>query len=331
MDIRRKIVLLLLVVCLLLTLGTAGFHKLEGWGLLDSFYTTVITLATVGYGDFTPRTDMGKFFTLGLVLLGFSVISYSVVELTAFVVEGHLRKLLRIRRVDNMIKKMKNHFIVCGAGKTGLHVVEELVKNQVPFVVIDKNPAIFDNPPLSDYAHLIGDSTDDETLRRAGIGKAKALAASLDTDELNLFLVLTAKNLNHGLRCVTKCVHDNSRSKLVRAGADAVVAPNMIGGLRMASELVRPNVVSFLDIMLRESKGHRVEEATVGPDSEFVGKSLGSIKLMERVGLLPIAVREGGKHFIYNPPETYHLKAHDTLVIISEPEKLKKLRQLLKG
>jgi voltage-gated potassium channel len=164
-------------------------------------------------------------------------------------------------------------------------------------------------------------------LERAGIRKAKALAAALETDEANLFLILTAKNLNPKLRVVTKVVNDPARSKLLRAGADAVVAPNAIGGLRLASEMLRPNVVGFLDIMLRHSEGYRFEEATVASTSAAAGKTLQHLDLYGNFGIQPVAIREGGKAFHYNPSPKHVVKAGDTLVVIAEPAKLAKLRK----
>jgi voltage-gated potassium channel len=325
MTLRRKISALLLAMVALVAGGATGFHLFEGWDWLDSTYTTVITLSTVGYGDFTPKTPDGKRFVMFLILVGLGLISYTLVELTAFVVEGHLNRMLRQRKVDKMVKNVSGHYIVCGAGKTGKHIVGELVKNKVPFVVIDRNAERLDDPEIAHHPHLCGDATDDAVLNRAGITKAKALAAALETDEANLFLLLTAKNLNHGLRVVTKVVNDPARPKLVRAGADAVVAPNAIGGLRLASEMLRPNVVSFLDIMLRHSGGYRFEEATVGPIAS--GHTLHSLGLWDKFGIHPVAIRDGGKEFHYNPAPGHRLKAGDTLVLIAEPAKLAKLRK----
>jgi voltage-gated potassium channel len=327
MNFRRKIELLVVVILSLLGMGTVGFHTLEGWDWLDSLYTTVVTLFTVGYGDFTPQTVEGKLFTMGLILGGLGVISYAAVELTAFVVEGHLNRILRLRKVDNMVKKVSGHYIVCGLGKTGRHIVNELVKNKVPFVVIDRDVEKMDDPEIHKHPHITGDASDDGILERAGIKKAKALAAALETDEANLFLILTAKNLNPDLRIVTKVVNEPARPKLMRAGANAVVAPNFIGGLRIASEMLRPNVVSFLDVMLRNSEGYRFEEAQVGPAAN--GKTLASLGLFDKYGINPVAIREGGKTFHYNPSPSHRLKTGDTLVMIAEPDKLGKLRKFL--
>jgi voltage-gated potassium channel len=329
MNLRNKFSNLVGILVGLIAFGTVGFHVLEGWNWLDSLYTTIVTLGTVGYGDFTPKDDAGKVFVIFLIIIGLGVISYTAVQLTAFVVEGHLNKMLRLRRVDNMIKKVQGHYIVCGAGRTGRHIVQELIKNRVPFVVIDRNVDKLDIPEIHTHPHLTGDASDDAILERAGIKKAKGLAAALDTDELNLFLLLTAKNLNPKLRCVTKCVNESARIKLTRAGADAVVAPNAIGGLRLASEMLRPSVVSFLDIMLRATKGVRFEEASIPHGSKAAGRSLESLELFKHFGLSPIAVRDQGKEFHYNPSPKYHVKAGDTLVVIAEPEKLQKLKKYL--
>lgn len=326
-SLRRKLGNMLSVIFGLLVFGTIGFHALEGWSWVDSFYTTVVTLGTVGYGDFTPQTLEGKLFAVLVIVVGLFIISYTAVELTAFVFEGHLNRMLRLRKVDNMIKKVTGHYIVCGAGKTGKHIVAELVKNKVPFVVIDRDVERLDDPEIHKHPHITGDATDDAVLERAGIRKAKALAAALETDEANLFLLLTAKNLNHDLRIVTKVVNDAAKPKLLRAGASAVVAPNFIGGLRLASEMLRPNVVSFLDIMLRQSEGYRFEEATVTPGSASAGKTLRHLDLFGKFGINPVAIREGGKTFHYNPSPDHKLKPGDTLVVIAEPDKLAKLRK----
>jgi voltage-gated potassium channel len=329
MNFRRKIQSLVAVIITLLVGGSVGFHLLEGWDWLDSLYTTVVTLFTVGYGDFTPETTAGKIFAMGLILGGLGVISYAAVELTAFVVEGHLNRILRLRKVDNMVKKVSGHYIVCGAGKTGMHVISELVKSKVPFVVIDRDVEKMDNPDVHRHPHITGDASDDAILERAGIRKAKALAATLSTDEANLFLILTAKNLNPKLRIVTKVVNDGARPKLLRAGADAVVAPNFIGGLRMASEMLRPNVVSFLDVMLRQSQGYRFEEAAITPGSAAAGKHLEDLDLFKKFGVNPVAIREGGKDFVYNPSPKHRVKAGDTVVMIAEPEKVQKVKKYL--
>ncbi len=329
MDLRRKILPLVGVLFGMVLFTTLGFHYIEGQNWLDSLYATVITLGTVGYGDIVPKDDAGKIFTIVVVTVGLGVISYTALELTAFVVEGHLNRMLRLRRVDNMIKKVQGHFIVCGAGKTGRNIIKELIKNKMPFVIIDRNVEQLDDPDIHNHPHLTGDATDDDLLLRAGISKAKGIAAALDSDELNLFMVLTAKNLNHNIRVVAKCVNEANRPKLMRAGADAVVAPLTIGGLRMASELVRPNIVSFLDIMLRSAKGVRFEEATIPANSKAIGKTLEQLDIYRHVAISPVAIREGGKEFHYNPSPKYHLKAGDTLVVIAEPEKLIKLKHFL--
>lgn len=329
MNLRQKFRTLISTLAGLFSFGTLGFHYIEGWRWLDSMYATVITLGTVGYGDFTPKDDLGKVFVIFLVIIGLGVISYAALELTAFVVEGHLNKLLRMRKVDTMIKKVQGHYIVCGAGRVGKHIVNELIKNKVPFVVIDKNAENLDDPAIHSHPHITGDATDDAVLLRAGITKAKGLAAALETDELNLFLMLTAKNLNPKVRCVSKLINENARIKMGRAGADAVVAPNFIGGLRLASEMLRPNIVSFLDIMMRGSKDVRFEEAPIAAGSAAAGKTLESLHLQKKFGINPIAIREGGKDFVYNPAPSHHIKAGDTLVVIAEPDRLQKLKKFL--
>jgi voltage-gated potassium channel len=274
MDYKKKIYTLAFLIFTLITAGTIGYMIIEGWNLLDSLYMVIITLATVGYKEVRELSPVGQIYTMLLILSGTGLLAYAVTNLSIILVEGKLIEILRREKMKKEIEKLENHYIVCGAGKTGYHIIEELKKLKYKIVVVDLSPQ-----SIEDVLWIQKDATRDETLLEAGIKKARGLATALSSDKENLFVVLTARNLNPSLRIVTKCQDVENELKMKMAGADAVVSPNRIGGLRIASQLVLPTVVSFLDKMLYvEEKTLRVEEAKVNKGSSYVGKKLGILK-----------------------------------------------------
>jgi len=249
---QNKIAGTILLLFSILLIGTLGFMLIEKWPFLNSLYTTVVTLATVGYGDFTPKSPAGKTFTIFLILSGMSLLLYSVTTITSFFVEGELSQVLRERKMLKKISLLTGHYIVCGVGKTGSYIVSELLKTKRDFVVIDKNKDV-----LQKYENCLciaGDANDEEILKNAKIETADGLFAVLPTDEEILFLIITARGLNPNLKIVARGIKDSSAGKLRSAGANSIIQPNRIGGMRMVSEMVRPAVVSFLDKMLRKAR-----------------------------------------------------------------------------
>lgn len=328
MDYKKRFFLLISLLFLLISFGTIGYMVLEGWSLLDSLYMVIITLATVGYREVKDLSRAGQVYTMLLILAGSGLLAYSLTNIGMMVVEGKLGEILRSRKMRKEIEKMQGHFIVCGAGKTGIHIIEELRKLKEDVVVVDLSP-----PSVEGIPWIQKDATHDSTLLEAGIMKAKGLASALPTDKDNLFVVLTAKTLNPSIRIVAKCVDDESEAKLRRAGADSVVAPNRIGGLRIASELVRPAVVSFLDRMLRAGPGTlRVEEARVGIHSGWNGRTFGELKadVEKRLNILLLALSRK-EDYIFNPSSELKLEGGDVVIVMGDVESIIKLRDYLSG
>ena len=339
MGIPRRLtntLMLFLIVCLA---GTLGYYWLSRGttSMMDCLYMTVITLSTVGYGEIVDMQHLphGRGFTMVLIVFGMGVMLYAVSTVTAFIVEGTLRNVLWRRRMAKLIAKTENHYIVCGAGETSRHVLVELANTRRPFVVVEHDHERierlceeFPNAPFVE-----GDAHDDEILREAGIDCAAGLIAALPNDKDNLFLTVTAKQLNPNIRIVAKGIQPNARDKLLRAGADSVVSPNMIGGMRMVSEMVRPAVVSFLDLMLRDKdKTMRIEEATLGAESKLVGMTLGEADLCERANITVLAVRApADERFLYNPKPAQTLESGMTLVVLGEVSARRGLRRLAGG
>jgi len=341
MDGRTNLVVPFLLLLLIFVIGTLGYHSLCGtedhpvhW--FDALYMTVITLTTVGYGETIDleHNPAGRAFTIFLLIFGMGILLYCVSSVTAFVVEGNVSELLRRQRMNRLISEMKDHYIICGAGETGIHVVEELHRTRHPFVVIEADAdrvrrirRIDENIPIYE-----GDAEESGTLEAVGIERAKGLIAALAEDKDNIFLTITARQLNPALRIISRGVGENAAEKLRRAGADGVVSPNFIGGMRMASELIRPAVVSFLDLMLRDStRTVRVEEVTIPPGSALIGQALDQGRIHEETGLLVIALRfPGDESFRYNPGSEEVLKEGCALIVIGDLPRIHKLREWVK-
>ena len=320
----------LLMACLVA--GTLGYHLIEGWPLLDGLYMTVITLATVGYGETHPLSMPGRLFTMFLIMGGIGLMTYGFSTLTAIVVEGELSEVLRRRRMQKDITALSGHYVVCGAGHTGGVICAELRKTGRDFVVVDRDAETIAKQAErlgGEFPHIIGDGTEDEVLRKAGVERAVGVFAVLSTDQDNAFVVLSAKVLNPRARVLACQKTLGVREKLLRSGADGVVDPEFIGGLRLASEMIRPITVGFLDSMLREKGSHvRFDEVTVPPGSSFVGREISELKGAQGGGPLLVAVVPAGSdRYDINPVSTQPIREGDRLVLIGETEALEALRR----
>ena len=310
-------------------LGTLGYELIEGWNFLDAIYMTTITLATIGYGETHPLSDTGRIFTIILIVGGISVFSYGLLTITTMIAEGDLQRLLRRGRMDKEISKLKDHYIVCGSGELGEHIISELLQTKRTFVIVDReinNINKFDNKEL---LYILGDAADDKALLEAGIAKARGIFCCLPLDKDNLFVVLTARELNKNIRIVTKCVEDLSEQKFKRAGADKTVSTNRIGGLRMASEMIRPAAASFLDVMLRDKKGVRFEEIAVKENSKIAGKTIADSGIHAETGASVIAIKSGCADFLYNPRGSTVINKNDVLVVLGTVEQIKTMADLV--
>lgn len=328
--VYRKLLLVVALLSATLLAGASGYILIEGWDFLDSVYMTVITVASVGFGETHPLSDDGRIFTMGLILVGSGIMIYAVSSFTAFIVEGELTDVLKRLKMEKRIKALKGHYIVCGDSTTGRYAIEELAKTGRSFVVVERDPAKLAELERRDMLFVEGDATSDAVLQEAGIARAKGLIATLHTDADNLFLVFTARELKPELRIVAKAVDEGSREKIRKAGADAVVMPNAIGALRMVSELVRPTVVTFLDVMLRD-KDHaiRVEELAVPENSPVAGQALADTGLLTETGASLVALVRENQPYLFNPPPATCLQSGDRLIMMGETTVIKALGKRL--
>ena len=334
-QIYTKVVRTGIFLAFLLAAGTAGYWYIGGrqYSFVDCLYMTFITITTIGYGEIIDMTGKpgARVFTIIIAVSGISIATYMLSNLTAFMVEGELSKAFRRRKMEKMIGKMRDHYIVCGLDGVGFYIVSELVETSRLHVVVDIDKGEIEKVLATHEEGIFveGDATDSDTLAAAGITAARGLFAVTGDDNQNLVISLTAKQLNPRVRVVAACKELKNTEKLRKAGADAVVSPTSIGGLRMASEMVRSTVVSFLDTMLRDKeKNLRIEEVAV--PATVAGKTVSDLSLRRQRNILLLAIRTEGD-WVYNPPDEYMIKLNDTLILMTTPEERDELEKIFRG
>jgi voltage-gated potassium channel len=333
----RRLLGALAALLLLSALGSTSYYVLGHgrWTFADCLYMTVVTISTVGFAEL-PRMNQvygARVATVGIIVCGIGVLAYFQASLTALLVEGAIGMALKRNRMRKSIIALRGHVVVAGAGSTGKHVIEELVSTKTPFVVIEKNQELGErlSGELMEGRMLVvyGDATEDHVLLEAGVDRAKGVVAALTNDKENLFVTLSARSLNSAARIVAKVVEDEAVPKMMKAGASAVVNPTMIGGRRMASELIRPEVTEFLDLMLRDKdKNLRLEEVVIDDASSFLGKALKDTPIRRETRALVVAVRAIDRSFNYNPDPDLVLERGTTLIVMGETDSIVKLRKL---
>ena len=319
------------------SVGTFGYKIIGGsdYSISDCFYMTIITLSTVGYGEVIDLVHHpgSRLFTVFLIITGMGALLYLVSTVTAFIVEGELLKIFWRKKMDKMIGKMQGHYIVCGVGRVGYHIIQEFNQTKREVVAIDMDMDMVENIRQSfpSVPALQGDGLEDDLLKEAAIERAAGMMVSTGHDKDNMVITMTARQLNPVLRIVTRCNDFRNMDKLRKAGADSVVSSNFIGGLRMASEMVRPTVVSFLDVMLRDKeKNLRIEEVSIRGNSALVGKTVAQSGVKNIASALLLAVKKKDGLWEYNPKDDFLLYADMDLVIMGSPEDKKALEDFVK-
>ncbi|MGI8989980.1 MAG: potassium channel family protein [Bryobacteraceae bacterium] len=330
--IVRRIVLVAALILLTLIGGTAGFCLIERYPPFDAFYMTLITITTVGYQEVHPLSRAGRIFNSFLILFGVSAMFFAVGAVTQTIIELELQDHFGKRRIRRMIGKMENHVIVCGFGRVGRNASDELRKEGVPFLVVERNEERVDRAIQSGMLAVLADSTRDETLREAGVARARGLIAALATDADNLFVLLSAKALNPRLTVVTRAAEEDAEQKFRRAGADTVFAPYSIAGHRLAQALIRPHVATFLDFTTNNmGLDVAIEQVRVAPATEFVSKTLREMQIRRELGVIVLAVRTSDGRMNFNPPAETEIRAGDFLIVMGEQPSLRNLELLLTG
>ncbi len=308
--------------------GVAGFMLIEDFRFIEAFYMTVITFSTVGYNEIRPLSDEGRIFVSFYIILNLAVIAYVVSVVSAYLFEGELNKLYKKYLFNKGVRKMDNHVIVCGFGRNGAKASEELASHGEDFVILETNDERIDYiEQFYKYRVIKGDATSDDVLLAAGINRAKAIITTLPNDAQNVFLALTARELNPGITIISRASEETSEKKLLRAGATKVIMPDAVGGLHMAQHITKPVVIEYLD-MLSGGGDYVLEEVHVGQlKSEFRDKSILDLDIRKRTGTSVIGFKDQDDKLTFNPPSHKNLDPDDVLIIFGLSEEVEKFRQ----
>jgi len=324
--LRIRYALYALVVAILF--GTIGFALIERWSILDSLYVTVQTLTTVGYGDVPPHTAAGRLFAVMIMVIGAGGVALAVSTIVQSVVQSELVATFGQRRRSKKMSNMHNHFIVCGSGRVGSHLVRDLLRTNEEFVILEKDPQRAAEFTAEGINVLVRDATLEESLREVGVEHARGLAACLPNDADNVYVVLTARDLNPRLHIVARAAEEQAEAKLRRAGADNVVAPTIIGGHRMAIALTKPAVSEFFDSIIGSEIGLGFEQVEIEEDSPLVGIELRETPVRTELGIVVVSIRRRNGDTLFNPAGDAILEAGDILIAIGQVESLVKLSEL---
>jgi voltage-gated potassium channel len=325
-SLVNALALLVLITCI----GVAGYMTISGMSFMDALYMTAITLSTVGYREVAPLTPAAQLFTIGLIFTGLGVVLYGASLVAGDVIEGRLQRVLGRRRVERQIEHLADHYIVCGFGRMGRIVCKELAAKPVPFVVVERDPEALKRVDEEGFLSVDGDATEDRVLQQAGIGRARGLVSALSRDEDNVYVVLSARQLNADLLIVARAEDERSETKLMHAGATRVVSPYVLGGSRMAGALLRPAVLDVIDLATHyRSIELKIEELTVATGTFAVGSTLRQSGMREELGVIVIAIKKSGGEMVYNPAAEVRIDAGDSLVVMGQAASLQELERRL--
>ena len=328
----RNIIRALIMLGLVLLIGTAGYVVIEGWQILDAIYMTVITITTVGYGEVRTVSPTGRVFTLALICMGMGIIAYTLGMVAQVMVEFQVRSILGRRKLGLKIKSIKNHYILCGYGRIGRIISQELKASRIPLLVIDSNPDSKQGLEQQDIPYIIDDATSEDVLIEAGIERAKGLISVVLSDADNLFITMTARGLNPGLFILARAEEEQSHKKLLRAGANRVVLPYLIGGQKMAHTITKPAVTDFLELTIHD-KNIELEmgEVLVKDRSRLKGVTLADSGIRQEMNVIIVAIRKENGEMAFNPSSETRIETGDTLIALGPDNDLKKLSAILSG
>lgn len=330
MSRSDRVAIFIFALILIVLIGVTGYRLLLDLSFIDALYMTIITISTVGYAEVSAMTPQAKLFSIVLIIISLGSVGYMFTRIVSSLMEGDIRKAIRRKMMERKISDFNNHYILCGAGETGWHAMKRFQKSNVNLVVIDKDENVVAELLEEGVAAILGDATMDETLLKAGIQRAKGLISSLSRDSDNVFAVLTARELNDKLYIVSRAIDKTSHDKLKRAGANNTISPDEIGGSRMAALMLRPNVISFLDIITHAGEVVLdLEDVVICDNSPIMNQTLREVKIPEKTGLIVLAIKKNNnKKLQFNPHSDEVLEIGDTMIVLGTQEQVKTLRRL---
>lgn len=328
--INRKLRISIVLLICTLAFNTSGLMVVERMTFFDAFYMTIITISTVGFGEIKPLSIAGRVVTILTISTGITIGAYTIGLLLRMFIEGELGKIFGRRKLEKNISALKEHFIICGCGRIGSIICQELQSEQIPFVVIEADPGKNEELEKEGYLYINRDASSEETLLKAHIKSARGLVTAVGSDADNVFIALTAKGLRPDIFILSRASDVKNEAKLIKAGASRVVSPYLHGGRRMAQVLKRPTVVDFIDIaMANRHLGLLMEEARLGPQSPLVGKTLVESNLRRDYGVIIVAIKKASDRMIFNPLPGEKLDADDVIVAIGKQPDLERMREVL--
>jgi voltage-gated potassium channel len=324
-DNKLKTILIgILLFTIVNIIGTVGYVLIENTGFLDALYMTVITITTVGFGEIFPLSQMGRLFTIFLVLAGASTVAYTASQIIEIIIAGEIRRGLRRKKMDKKISKLKNHYVICGYGRMGRIIVNKLAYKKLDFVIVDKNENLVHEFDEKKYLYVIGDATKETTLMRAGILNAKGVITVVNSDTENVYIILSSRGFNKSLYIISRASSEEAITKMVWAGADKTVSPYDIGGMTIADSILKPNVAHFFELAMGTELNIEVDEIKVEDNSKIKNKKIRESNIRD-AGIIIVAIRKPDGSFIFNPGPNEIILGGDTLIALGQEEAFKKL------
>lgn len=331
MVFKAKLHVSIVLFISVVAIGVCGYMLISEANLIDSLYMTIITMTTVGFGEIHPFNNQEKIFTIFLILISIVVYGYSVTALSEYLVNGSFFQHLKDKKVQQKIQNLKNHTIVCGYGRNGKQAVIKLKSFNMPCVVVEKDKELLDELENDNILYIEGDATEDESLQKAAVKNAKSLITALPSDADNLFVVLSARQMNKDIIIISRASNESSCNKLKIAGANNIIMPDKIGGMHMASLVVTPDLVEFVEkLTILEEGSTNLEEISVnGLPQEFLNKTIRDLDLRRRTGCSVIGFKTAKNEYIINPESETILTTDSNLIVLGRPSQIKKLREIL--
>lgn len=326
LKLRLSLFLLLVTI----VFGTSGYVVFEDMPPYEAFYMTLITISTVGFSEVKPLSDTGRGITIIIIILGISLLTYTLGQVARIFVEGELRKILGRRKLEKQISELKDHYIICGYGRIGAIIVNELKAANIPLVVIDQDPESIAELEASNTLYLNMDATSDDALIKGGLDRARGLVTAVSSDADNVFIALSAKGMRPDIFILARASDVKNENKMLRAGASRVVCPYQIGGKRMAEILHKPTVIDFLDhTMMNDQLGLKMEEAQISENAPITGETVMSSNLRQQFGVIIVAIKRKCGQMVFNPGPNEIFNAGDVIVVLGKKEELVRMTKLI--